>query len=393
MRGVPFAPHDIVRIGFLGCGGRGRGLLRDVLACEQTLVPALFDPSPESAEKAAATAREAGHAAPVPCASPEAVLGRDDIDLVYIASPWRFHVPLAVAAMEAGKHAAIEVPAAVTLDECWQLVETSERTRRHCILLENCCYGYEELLMLNLARAGRFGTLTHGEAAYIHDLRELLLSDHSEGLWRREPHIASDGNFYPTHGLGPIARCLDIHDGDRFVRLVSMSSREASLTEYRDTHVPFKGDETYKAGDMNTSLLQTALGRTVVLWHDVVTPRPYSRGTLLQGTKGAFRDYPAGVFLDGEPSHAWQPLETVKAFEDPLWTQVGELARKLGGHGGMDFLMSYRLVQCLREGLPPDIDVYDAAAWSAPTPLSEASVAAGSAPIEFPDFTRGNWRR
>ena len=395
--GVPFAAHETVRVGLFGCGGRGRSLLSGLLAQEDVEVHVVFDPDAQGAQKAARQVEEAGRSAPrVETEDVRRLLESVPLDLVYIASSWEAHVPLAVMAMEHGAHVAVEVPSATTLEGCWDLVNASERSRRHCVILENCCYGYEEMLMKNLARAGRFGKITHGEGAYIHDLRSLLLSDEGEGLWRRAPHTTSNGNFYPTHGLGPIAQCMGIHRGDRFVRLVSMSSPEAALTEYRDAHEladSLKRRERYCAGDMNVSLLQTARGRTLVLQHDVVTPRPYSRGTLLQGTKGAFRDFPPGVFLDGQEGHEWQPLDTVKEYEDPLWQETGELARREGGHGGVDFLMTYRLIQCLREGTVPDMDVYDAAAWSAPGPLSELSVAQGSAPIEFPDFTRGQWQK
>lgn len=397
MRGVPFAARETVRVALLGCGGRGRSLLSGLLALKNVEVPAVFDIDPEGARKAARQVTESGRPAPrVETEDVARALDGQGLDLAYVASSWEAHVPLAVAAMERGIHAAVEVPAATTLDACWALVNASERCRRHCVILENCCYGYEETLMLGLTRAGKLGEITHGEGAYIHDLRSLLLSDSGEGLWRREPHIHKNGNFYPTHGLGPIARCMDINRGDRFVQLVSMSSLEASLTAYRDAHEAAdspKRQERYTAGDMNVSLLKTARGWTLVLQHDVVTPRPYSRGTLLQGTQGAFRDFPAGVFLDGQTGHDWQPLDTVKEYEDPLWRESGELARQSGGHGGMDFLMSYRLIQCFREGLPPDLDVYDAAAWSAPGPLSELSVAQGSVPVDFPDFTRGAWEQ
>ena len=397
MLGVPFAARENVRVGLLGCGGRGLSLLGGLLALEGVVVPAVFDIDPARAQMAAQQVTDSGRPAPrVESEGVGRLLEAAALDLAYIASPWAAHVPLAVAVMEHGVHAAVEVPAATTLGGCWDLVDTSERTRRHCVLLENCCYGQEEMLMLGLARAGRLGEITHGEGAYIHDLRSLLLSDDGEGRWRREPHTGRDGNFYPTHGLGPLAQCMGIHRGDRFVRLVSMSSREAALSASRDAQEPAdspKRQERYVAGDMNVSLLKTARGRTLMLQHDVVTPRPYSRGTLLQGTRGAFRDYPPGVFFDGQSDHAWQPLDTVKDYEDPLWRESGEMARRSGGHGGMDFLMTYRLIQCLREGLPPDIDVYDAAAWSAPGPLSEQSVAQGSAPVDFPDFTRGRWER
>jgi len=401
MRGVAFEPREVVRLALIGCGGRGRGLLGELLACPGVEVVAVHDPSPEATEKAVAQVVKRERPAPaVYNGDVREVLDPDKLDLAYIATPWEFHTPYAVLAMEAGIHTAVEVPAATTLEECWALVETSERTRKHCVQLENCCYGYNELLMRALVDAGKLGTLTHAEAAYIHDLRHLLLSSHSEGLWRREPHKSKNGNFYPTHGLGPVAQCLGIHTGDRFTRLISMSSNQAAMSETRDVIVPDgdpKRDETYACGDMNTSLIQTAKGRTVMLQHDVVTPRPYSRGTLLQGSKGAFRDWPEGVFLEADPNHphhgGWASLDTIKEeFEPPLWKELGSRAREIGGHDGMDFMMNWRLVQCLREGLVPDMDVYDSAAWSAPGPLSELSVAQGNIPVEFPDFTRGHWR-
>jgi len=401
MIGVPFEPHKEVRIGMIGIGGRGRSLLHDLLAIDGVTITALCDLVPAHAARGVAMVKEAGQAA-VPAVYDgtesiwEQLVARDDIDVVYIATPWNWHVPMAVGAMRQGKHAAVEVPAATTIDDCWTLVDVSEKTRRHCIMLENCCYGYNELLVLNMVKAGRLGTLTHGECAYIHDLRSLLLSDEGEGLWRRYPHLQLDGNLYPTHGLGPVANYLGINRGDRFEYLVSMSSLEAGLTEYRNETLAAgdpKRRETYRTGDMNTSLVKTALGRSVMLQHDVVSPRPYSRINMICGTRGTFADYPARIMLEGQPEEdEWTGLDGYKAaFESPLWKRMGEIARKLGGHGGMDFIMNYRLVQCMQEGLVPDMDVYDAAAWSAPGPLSVTSVKKGSKPVEVPDFTRGAW--
>jgi hypothetical protein len=299
-----------------------------------------------------------------------------------------------VAAMVAGKHVFVEVPAARTIDECWQLVTTSEKTRRHCVMLENCCFGDNELMVLNMVRAGLFGELTHAEGAYIHDLREVLFDDH-EGTWRRDEHFTRNGNLYPTHGLGPVAHYLDINRGDRFERLVSLSSREASLSVRRD-RLP-AGDprrqETYACGDMNTSIIRTVKGRTILLQHDVVTPRPYTRINHIAGTKGAFRDYPARIYLDGSKKEIWGSLKPYrKQYEHPLWTRLRKLASK-SGHGGMDYVMNWRLMQCVREGLVPEMDVYDAAAWSAPAPLSEESVKANGSSVEFPDFTSGRWQQ
>lgn len=271
-------------------------------------------------------------------------------------------------------------------------------------MLENVCYGWSEMLVLNMVRAGLLGELTHAECAYVHDLRKLLFADEGEGLWRRYEHWRRDGNLYPTHGLGPVAQYLGIHRGDRFDYLVSMSSPSRGLQAYRDRTVP-AGDpkrmETYACGDMNTSLVKTARGRSIVLQHDTVSPRPYDRINLVSGTKGTFRSYPDRLFLDGhQPHDEWQAIEEDKEkreaggiedrFEDPLWKKLADPASR-SGHGGMDYIMSWRLAQCMREGLAPDMDVYDAAAWSAPGPLSELSVARGSAPVSFPDFTRGRW--
>jgi len=395
MRGVALEKRDTVRVGFVGVGGRGRGLLREMLAVEGAQVTAVSDVVDDHARQAKECVEQAGKPSPAIESDWRRLCERDDVDLVYVCSPWPLHTPQAVCAMECGKHAAVEVPAATTLADCWRLVDTSERTRRHCAILENCCYGATEMMVLNMVRAGLLGTITHAEAAYIHDLRELLLADHGEGLWRREPHKTRNGNLYPTHGLGPVARYLDVHRGDRFTRLVSMSSLSASLREYRDAHEPAdsqKRRERYICGDMNTSLIQTSRGRSIMLQHDVVTPRPYSRINLVAGTKGTFADYPPRLFLDGQGEHDWQPLDAFEEqYQHPLWKQQGELARELGGHGGMDFLMNYRLIQCFRQGLPPDIDVYDAAAWSAPGPLSEISVAWEGLALPFPDFTRGHW--
>lgn len=401
MRGVPFDRCAAVRVGMIGVGGRGSSLMNNLLHIENVQIVGIYDPEQYKGERAQARVIAAGQPAPAlytgsydDCTR---LCARNDIDIIYIATPWESHVPLAVCAMVHGKHAAVEVPAATTLDGCWQLVETSERTRRHCIMLENCCYGYNEMLVNRMVHDGLLGTITHGEAAYIHDLRVQLLDDSEGAYWRRVPHREKDGNLYPTHGLGPVAWYMDIHRGDRFDFLVSVSSMERGLTEFRDTRVAAsdpRRQERYSCGDVNTSIIKTARGRTILLQHTVVTPRPYDRNNLVAGTKGTFRDYPARLYLDGESSgEEWMPLDRFKAeYEDPLWTHVGERAVRVGGHDGIDYLMNYRLMQCMREGRPPDIDVYDAAAWSAPGPLSEQSVAQGSMPVRFPDFTRGAWQ-
>ncbi len=401
MMGVPFTATDTPRIAIGGTGLRGRSVLHELLGVGNVKITALCDVVPEKVAMARDQMLRAGHSYDVAMYSTsergfEELAQRDDIDLVYTATPWEWHVPVCLAAMKAGKHAATEVPAAYTVNDLWTLVDTSEQTRRHCIMLENCNYGYNELLVLNMIRAGRFGELKHGGAAYNHDLRAILFENRDEGLWRRWHHTQRNGNLYTTHGLGPVAFFLDIHRGDRFDYMVSMSTPEMGLTKWRADHPDAekpKTQERYVAGDLNVSLVKTVNGRTIRLEHDVTSPRPYSRINSIQGTLGIFEDFPPRIYLEGmTPAHRWATIDEFRAeHEHQLWRTLGELARS-GGHGGMDFVMAWRLVQCMREGLPPDMDVYDAAAWCAPGPLSEESVKKGSAPQKFPDFTRGRWR-
>ncbi len=399
MIGVPFDARERVRMGIIGVGGRGTSLLRDLLAVDGVDVKAVCDLVPEKVEQAQKMVTDAGQPKPTGFTKGEwdfKNLNQLDLDIVYIATPWNWHVPMAVEVMKNGKHAATEVPAATTLQECWDLVNTSEATRKHCVILENCCYGSSEMMVLQMVRDGFFGEITHGEAAYLHDLRRIVTANEGEGLWRRFPHMQRNGNLYPTHGLGPVAHYMDIHRGDRFDYMVSVSSKEASLSAYVKEHFPDgdpKRSEKYVCGDINTSIIKTVNGRTILLQHDVVNPRPYSRLNSILGTKGAFADYPPRIFQDGQKDEDWQKIDAFQEkYEHPLWKNNGEMARKTGGHGGMDYIMNFRLMDCLKRGLSPDIDVYDAAAWSAPTPLSESSVGANGAPQKFPDFTRGQWK-
>ena len=401
MMHVKFEPRDIVRVAIVGTGLRGRSTLNELLGVGNVRIAALCDIVPAKVEQAKAQMKKAGHDyEPAVYTSGErdfeTLCARDDIDIVYTATPWRWHVPVVVAAMKNGKHAATEVPAALSLEDCWTLVDTSEKTRRHCMMMENCCYGYNETMVLQMVKAGVFGELKHGAAAYNHDLRSILFETRDEGLWRRAAHTQRNGNLYPTHGLGPVAWYLGINQGDRFDYMVSMSTPELGLTKWRKDHVP-KDDprwkERYVTGDLNSSLIRTAKGRTIRLEHNVSSPRPYSRINSIEGTNGLFEDYPPRIYIEGRgKDDAWAPIDDYKAeFEHPWWKAQGQRALN-GGHGGMDFIMAWRLVTCMREGLVPDMNVYDAAAWSAPGPLSERSVANGSAPMKFPDFTRGRWR-
>ena len=400
MINVPFERTPSPRLGIVGVGGRGTNLLENLLAAD-VRIAAICDVVKDAAVHAGGMVEKAGQKAPELYTDGdhafEQLAARDDIDLLLTATPWNWHVPIAVAGMLHGKHVATEVPAAVSIEDCWKLVDTSEKTRRHCIMLENCAYGYNETLVLNMVRAGLFGDLLHGAGAYIHDLRSELFSNAGEGLWRRTFHSQRNGNLYPTHGLGPVANYMGINRGDRFDYLVSMSTPQRGLDEYRKQHVS-QGDpkwkEKYVTGDMNISLIKTANGLTINLQHDTSNPHPYDRLNQIAGTKGVFQDYPPRIYFDGQAGEEdWTTIDKFKdQYEHLLWKKEGEIARKLGGHGGMDFIQCSRLMECMREGLAPDMDVYDAASWSAPAPLSQESVARGSSPVAFPDFTRGRWR-
>ena len=404
MMGVPFEKRERVKLGIIGVGGRGTNQLEELLAVDGVDVKAVCDLVPEKVAHAQKMVTDAGQPLPRGFSKGDTDfknLNQLDLDIVYIATPWDWHIPMALDAMKNGKHAAVEVPTATTMQECWDIVDTSEATRKHCLILENCCYGDTEMMVLAMVHDGLFGEITHGEAAYLHDLRGILTENKNEGLWRRFPHMKLNGNIYPTHGLGPVAHYMDIHRGDRFDYMVSVSSKESSLSAYVKANFPDgdpKRSEKYVCGDMNTSIIKTVKGRTIMLQHDVVNPRPYSRLNSIQGSKGIFSDYPARIFIDGKKQadgsmkEDWESLDEFREkYTHPLWKKTGELARKMGGHGGMDYVMNYRIMDCIKRGLVPDINVYDAAAWSAPTPLSEASVAQKGASQKFPDFTRGKW--
>ncbi|MEA2069330.1 MAG: Gfo/Idh/MocA family oxidoreductase [Verrucomicrobiota bacterium] len=399
MCGFGAAPIDKIRVGIIGLGMRGKGAVVRLSKIKDVEIVALCDLRTEMVEKSQKLLTDAGRPAAQDFSGSEEAwkaLVALDLDLIYIATPWRWHAPMAIHAMKKGKHAATEVPAGVTLDECWELVETSEKTGKHCMMLENCCYDFFEMQTLNMVRQGVFGELTHAEGAYIHALSGLIANEKNayQGMWRFNQNNAKNGNLYPTHGLGPVAQCMDINRGNRFMHLVSMSSQQAAFTEWAKENSKEKYAElNHYRGDMNTTLIKCAKGQTIMVQHDVSTPRPYSRIHLLQGTKGMVRKWPSQrIALD----HKWQNKEQMKElkmkYEHPLSRTIGGIAKKVGGHGGMDFVMDYRLVYCLKNGLPLDQDVYDAAAWSSVFPLSIDSVARDSRSIEVPDFTRGAWK-
>ena len=324
---------------------------------------------------------------------------RKDVDLVYVCTHWKLHTPVAVYAMEHGKHVAVEVPAALTVEECWRLVKTAEKTRKHCIQLENCMYDFFEITILNMSQLGIFGDIVHTEGAYIHDLRELNFSKtYYWDYWRLRELQKTNGNTYPTHGLGPLAHILNIHRGDRFSYLVSMSSDQFGLTKYAKENLNQEDDwvgNDFEKGDMNTTLIKTAKGKTIMIQHDVTSPRPYSRLFTLSGTEGFAQKYPIKTLAFAPNTHTSISLEaiddTLLKYEPLPIKWIKDKAKEVGGHGGMDYIMDYRLIYCLTNGLPLDQDVYDAAEWSSIVELSKISVENESKAVEIPDFTNGNW--
>ena len=326
------------------------------------------------------------------------VAERDDIDLLIIATPWNYHTEMSVYGMEQGKHVACEQPMAMTLEDCWRLIEVAERTKRHCMYMENCCFNGEELWVLNMIDKGVFGEINHAEGAYIHDLRKHMMHEtYYENQWRIKHHETRNGNFYTGHGLGPVSFYMDIGRGDNYDHLVSMSSREQSLS-YGAKKEGFRTTE-FACGDMNTTLIRTKKGRSIMLQFDVHTGRPYSRLNTVTGTKAVHQGYPSKLYVGHDElqwGHSWLEDEEYKSYREkydhPLWKKLREqIDANAVGHGGMDFVMIYRLIRCLNEGLPLDINLYDSVLWSAITPLSELSVANQSASTKIPDFTGGTW--
>lgn len=412
-------PMDTVRIGFIGVGRRGFNAVKRFVHIEGVSIRAISDMEQFNIDRTQNLLEESG----LPKAEVylddentwKQLCERDDIDLVYICTDWNTHTPMSVYAMEQGKHVAVEVPAALTIDECWQLVNTAEKTRRHCMMLENCCYDFFELATLNMAQQGVFGEIVHVEGAYIHDLRESRFNERFGEVsspeekprlrgyydfWRLKHNTNFDGNAYPTHGLGPVCQILNIHRGDKMNYLVSVSSDQVGMSVYakeRFGEDSPQAKQDYKLGDMNTTIIKTEKGKTIMIQHDVASPRPYSRIHLVSGTKGFAQKYPSEqIALEPNGHH---PLSNAQrdsllaVYEFPFVTEIKEVAQKVGGHGGMDFIMDYRLIYCLRNGLPLDQDVYDAAEWSCLVELTEVSVKNNSAPVQIPDFTRGAWKK
>lgn len=399
-------PLERVRVGFIGMGARGPTHLAHCLVLEGVEVVAVCDTHIPSAEKGRKMCTDAGKPAPVLYTNGpddyKRMLQRDDIDVVYISTPWEDHTRMAIDTMRSGKHALVEVPLAYTVEDLWAIVDVAEETQRHCMMLENVNYGREELLVLHMCRLGLFGELLHGEAAYIHDLRwQMKEIEHGTGSWRTYHYTKRNGNLYPTHGLGPVAHYMNINRGDRLDFMTSVSSPARARAEYARAEFPAGHERRslkFVCGDINTTICKTVKGKTLMIQWDEQLPRPYTRHNLIQGSRGVWAGFPGRVVIEGqtESTESWVQGsalgEWYEKYDHPLWKKLAEEAVRNGGHGGMDFIMNWRIMTCLRNGEPLDQDVYDGAIWSVIGPLSEWSIANRGQSIDVPDFTRGEWR-
>ena len=391
---------ETVRVGIVGVGSRGTGLLKILLDIEGVEIPAIADINAEHLSRAQLIVTEAGRKNPKGYGRGpydfKRLCERDDLDAVLTATPWEWHTPVAVAAMVAGKYAATEVPAAVTLDECWQLVETSERTGMPCMMLENVNYFRNVMMILNLVRKGVFGEMLHCEAGYQHDVRYVKFDENGNLLWRGKHSVTRNGNLYPTHPIGPIAWWLNINRGDRFTHLVSMSTKSRGLQKYvRDKFGPDHPNARlrYELGDINTTLIRTHNGCTVTLYHDTNSYRPYNLIFRVQGTQGIYNGTHDKIYIHGRSPEEdkWHDTDPwYDEYEHPMWRTLGETAKNYG-HGGGDYIEMHQFIKAVRNRTQTPQTVYDAATWSVISPLTEQSVAGNSIPVEFPDFTHGAW--
>ena len=381
------APIECVRIGFIGLGVRAKRAVSRMMHIEGCEIVALCDLVQENIEEASAIITEHGAKAPVTFGDADGwrnLCEMQGIDLVYICTDWASHADIAVYAMQNGKHVATEVPAATTVADCWRLVDTAEATRRHCIMLENCCYDEFELCTINMAQQGVFGEIIHCEGSYLHDLRERMATNDNGGRrwsnWQVEFMNNHNGNPYPTHGLGPIALAMNIHRGDKMKSIVSVSSKRV-------------GDSDGLSGTMNSSLITTEKGKTILVQHCMSLPRPYSRSFLVSGTEGFALKYPIQHFAfapDSDNALTDEACEKIlEKYRHPFVSEYKERGTELCDRRWIDYAMDSRLIHCLRNGLPLDMNVYDAALWSCLVELTDISANNGGVPVEIPDFTRG----
>ena len=403
-----FMPAEKVRLGFIGVGGRGTDLMNLALNSNDVIVKAICDIKPEAVLNAQKLVEEAGQPKPEGYSKSENsyldLVRREDLDGIVIATPWLWHTPMAVASMKAGKYTAVEVPAATTIEECWDLVNTSEETGMPCMILENVCYRRDVMAILNMVKQGLFGELIHCQCGYQHNLRPVKFNPGvefgpgaiGEAEWRTFHSINRNGDIYPTHGLGPVANYLDINRGNRFISLTSVATKSRGLHDYivktaGEDHP--NADIIFKLGDIVTTLIRCNNGETILISHDTNLPRPYSLGFRVQGTKGLWMNDGDQIYLDGiSQFDEWEPAASyLEKYDHPLWKKYADQAEG-SGHGGMDFFVVHAFIESVKNKVQPPLDVYDAAAWSVVSPLSERSIANGGEPQDFPDFTRGKWK-
>ena len=407
--------NDRLNVGIIGLGLRGTGHLRNLLLRDDVNIVALCDIDPERIAIVRKMMTEAKKPGPKIFDRNDHdyrnLLELEELEAVIIATPWEWHVPMSVDAMKAGKYTGVEVSAATTMEGCWQLVNTHEDTGTQLMILENVNYRRDVLAVLHMVRKGVFGELVHFRCGYQHDLREVKFNNGkqpygggvefgekaiSEARWRTEYSINMNADVYPTHGLGPVAVMADINRGNQFVSVSSYATKAIGL----HNHIVRQGGEDhpnakvrFKQGDVITSTIQTARNETIIVTHDCNLPRPYSLGFRVQGAKGLWEVDGNRIYIEGRsPQHRWENAEAyLEEYDHPLWKKYGEYASG-SGHGGMDFFVLNAFVEAAKRKAPPPLDVYDAAAWSALTPLSAKSIAEGGTPQPFPDFTKGKWK-
>lgn len=405
-----------VRLGFIGVGLRGRNHLEMAMFRDDVEINAICDIDSNSIAESLKLLKAKGRKEPILYQKGERdfenMVKRDDLDGIIIATPWEWHVPMSLASMKAGKYTGVEVSATVTLEESWDLVNTFEKTGSHCMILENVCYRRDVMAVLNMIRQNMFGELIHFQCGYQHDLRGVKFNDgksaygkgvefgkkgFSESKWRTQHSIDRNGDVYPTHGLGPVAEMLDINRGNRFLYLTSMATKSRGLHDYivkngGKDHPNAKVN--FKLGDVVTTLIKCANGETIMISHDTNLPRPYSLNFRVQGTEGIWMDDNKSIYLEGvtKTHDRWEPFkEYQEKYDHPLWKNHAQSAEN-AGHGGIDYFVLRAFIESVKRKVAPPIDVYDAAVWSAISPLSEQSIAKGSAPMQIPDFTRGKWK-
>lgn len=384
-----------VRLAVIGQSGRGRGLTKILVAMEDVEIVALCDLHDDRVQAGIELCEKDGRTRPASYNDYKLVLQREDLDAVVIATSWTSHAPIAIAAMKAGLYTATEVGPASSLQECWDLVRTSEETGMPYMMLENCCYGRDEMAILNMVKKGLFGELIHCQCGYQHDLRDEVALGVENRHYRIHNYLHRNGDVYPTHGVGPIAKHLGINRGNRFVTLSSMASKARGINEWASHHLGpdhRAANANFALGDIVTTMIQCQNGETVMIVHDTSLPRPYSRAGRVQGTKGIWMEDNQSIYFDGKsPAHSWEPFGPYRTeHEHPLWKEYIEAGVR-GGHGGMDYLVLRAFVESVAKKIAPPIDVYDAVTWRVISVLSEQSIALGGSAVAFPDFTNGRW--